>query len=50
MQVSYRQGLANQSGLESCAALRKWRREALTEEDVGRVLSRETDNFGVLTS
>lgn len=49
MQVSCRQGLANQSGPESCAVSRKWQREALTGEDVGRVLSRETDNFGVPT-
>lgn len=49
MQVSYRQGLANQSGPESCAVSRKRQREALTGEDVGRALSRETDISGVLT-
>lgn len=45
MKVSYRQGIANQSGLESCAALRKWRREALTEEDVGRGIEPRNGHF-----
>jgi hypothetical protein len=50
VKVSCRQGVANQSGPESCAAVRKYRREALTGEDVGRVLSRVTDSFGMPTS
>lgn len=43
-------GFSEPSGPESCAAARKCRREALTGEGVGRVLSRVTDNSGMPTS
>ena len=41
MKESYKQGLAAQFGLESCADVRKGRSEALTEVRTGRVLSCE---------
>jgi hypothetical protein len=36
------EGLATHAGFESCATVRKFSREALTEESVGEVLSRES--------
>jgi hypothetical protein len=41
MKVSYVEGIANHNGLESCVSVRKDVGEALTEERIGRVLSRE---------
>ena len=41
MQESYRKGVANHPGPESCGAYRKVRREALTGAHAGRVLSCE---------
>ena len=41
MKVQDSEGVANHAGLESCAGARKVAGEALTEERVGRVLSRE---------
>jgi hypothetical protein len=41
MKESYKQGLAAQFGLESCAIARKGKGEALTEVRAGRVLSCE---------
>jgi hypothetical protein len=35
------EGLATHAGFESCGAVRKFSLEALTEESVGQVLSRE---------
>jgi hypothetical protein len=43
-------GFSEPSGPESCAVARERQREALTGEDVGRVLSRVTDGSGMLTS
>jgi hypothetical protein len=43
-------GFSEPSGPESCAVARECQREALTGEDVGRVLSRVTDGSGMLTS
>jgi hypothetical protein len=41
MEVSYSEGLANRTGLESCVCLRKEAGEALTGVRTGRVLSCE---------
>ena len=41
MKVSYDEGVANHNGLESCGVARKGGVEALTEEHVGWVSSRE---------
>jgi hypothetical protein len=41
MKESYKQGLATQFGLESCAVVREDEGEALTEVRAGRVLSCE---------
>ena len=43
VEVSYSEGLANRTGLESCAVYREVQGEALTEVRVGPVLSREID-------
>jgi len=45
MEESYAEGVAIRSGLESCAVISNGRGEALTEENTGRVLSRETSLF-----
>jgi hypothetical protein len=45
MKESYRKGLANHPGPESCVADRKAEHEALTGEQAGWVLSREIDLF-----
>ena len=42
MKESYGEGVASHTGPESCAAVRKDGREALTGERAGRVFSRET--------
>jgi len=42
MEESYAEGVAIRSGLESYAVISNGRGEALTEENTGRVLSRET--------
>jgi RNA-directed DNA polymerase len=41
MKESYGEGIASHTGPESCAAVRKGGREALTGERAGRVWSRE---------
>ena len=41
MKVPYGEGLAPHTELESCTAVRKFSREALTKESAGEVLSRE---------
>ncbi len=41
MQVSYSEGVAPRTGLESCVAVREGRGEALTEDSIGQPLSRE---------
>ena len=41
MEVSYGEGVASHTDLESCAAVREGRGEALTGECAGRVSSRE---------
>ena len=46
MGVSYGEGVASRTGLESCAVVREGGGEALTGERAGRVSSRE--NFGQL--
>jgi RNA-directed DNA polymerase len=43
MKESYGEGIASHTGPESCAAVRKDGREALTGERAGWVLSRETN-------
>ena len=42
MKVSNREGIANQTGPESCVAHREVRDEALTGEPAGQPLSRES--------
>ena len=42
MKVSNREGIANQTGPESCVAHREVRGEALTGEPAGQPLSRES--------
>lgn len=44
MEVSYSEGVAIHTGPESCVVVREGRREALTGEGAGRVLSRERDD------
>ena len=44
MKVSNREGIANQTGPESCVAHREVRDEALTGEPTGQPLSRESFN------
>ena len=45
VQVSYGEGVANHAGLESCAAHREVRGEALTKVRTGQPLSRENTLF-----
>ena len=45
MKVSYGEGVANHAGLESCAAHREVRGEALTKVCTGQPLSRESILF-----
>ena len=45
MEVSYGEGVANHTGLESCAAYREVRGEALTKVCTGQPLSRESTLF-----
>ena len=45
MKVSYGEGVANHTGLESCAAYREVRGEALTKVCTGQPLSREITLF-----
>lgn len=45
MKVSYGEGVANHAGLESCAAYREVRGEALTKVGTGQPLSRESTLF-----
>lgn len=45
MKVSYGEGVANHAGLESCAAYREVRGEALTKVCTGQPLSRESTLF-----
>jgi len=44
MKVPYREGVANHSGPESCAAAREGGREALTGERVGQLLNSENSD------
>jgi len=50
MRVSHSEGLARHIVPESCRCLRKRALEALTGERMGRVLSRERNQSGVLTT
>ena len=45
MKESYGEGVASHTGPESCAAVREGDREALTGEQAGRALSRETNSL-----
>ncbi len=49
MEVPHSKDLANHADLESCAAHREARREALTEARIGQPSSRESVFFRVLT-